>query len=93
MEGLVAYGGNETQMFSNSDITILQFYFSSFDYPIYHLTEKQWPDFFCEKAEFTGLKKFIKPINLSMHANRIFAECSALFTCHKIWHAKILSAL
>ena len=62
MEGLTAYSGNDTLTFSNSDITILQFYFSTFDYPTYHLTEEQWFDFFCENTEFTGLKKFIKPI-------------------------------
>ena len=38
---------------STSDLAILQFYFSSFDYPIYHLTQKTLGEFVCEEIRST----------------------------------------
>ena len=49
LDDLVEFSGNATQNFSNADITILQLYFSTFEYPIYHLTEVRWYDFFGKK--------------------------------------------
>ena len=37
---------NSTQVLSNADITILQLYFSTFEYPTYRLTEERFWDFF-----------------------------------------------
>ena len=37
---------NSTQPFSDADITILQLYFSTFEYPTYRLTEERFWDFF-----------------------------------------------
>ena len=37
---------NSSQVLSNKDITILQLYFSTFEYPTYRLTEQSFGDFF-----------------------------------------------
>ena len=37
---------NSTQVFSDADITILQLYFSTFEYPTFRLTEESFGDFF-----------------------------------------------
>ena len=42
------FSGNAMQNFSSADITILQLYFSTFESPVYHLTEERWPDFLCK---------------------------------------------
>ena len=46
LDELAEYSGNVTLNFSNADITVLQLYFSTFEYPIFHLTEERWYDFF-----------------------------------------------
>ena len=48
LDELSEFSGNTTtpQNFSIADLTILQLYFSTFEYPIFHLTEERWFDFF-----------------------------------------------